>query len=78
MIVPIIFPPAMLELNTPKIGSIKQLIAKTPCIHNNFLMDYLKNEINSKRKDAMIEWHKLKELNIPKDYKSWKKYMSKK
>ena len=41
---------------------------------NNFIMDYLKNETNSKRKDAMEEWYKLKELDIPKDYGSWKKY----
>ena len=40
---------------------------------NNFIMNYLKNENDAKRKDAMNEWVKLKELNIPKDYKSWKK-----
>jgi hypothetical protein len=45
---------------------------------NNFIMDYLKNEIGSKRKNAMDEWIKLKELNIPKDYNSWKEYMNKK
>jgi hypothetical protein len=45
---------------------------------NNFIMDYLKNEIGSKRKDAIDEWTKLKELNIPKDYNSWKEYMNKK
>jgi hypothetical protein len=44
---------------------------------NNFITDYLQNEINSKRKDAMNEWIKLKEINIPKDYKSWKLYVSK-
>jgi hypothetical protein len=44
---------------------------------NNFIADYLKNEIGSKRKDAMDEWIKLKELNIPKDYKSWKLYILK-
>jgi hypothetical protein len=44
---------------------------------NNFIMDYLKNEIYSKRKDALNEWRKLKELNIQKDYKSWKLYVNK-
>lgn len=43
---------------------------------NNFIMDYLRNEINSKRKDAMAEWIKLKGLNILKDYKSWKEYVN--
>ncbi|MDR1986976.1 MAG: hypothetical protein LBP88_08415 [Treponema sp.] len=44
---------------------------------NNFIADYLKNEIGSKRKDAIDEWIRLKELNIPKDYKSWKLYILK-
>ncbi|MDR1179727.1 MAG: SAP domain-containing protein [Spirochaetales bacterium] len=44
---------------------------------NNFITDYLKNETDSKRKDAVNEWIKLKELNIPKDYKSWKLYILK-
>ena len=35
-------------------------------------MDYLQYEKGKKRKDAMNEWEKLKTLNIPKDYKSWK------
>jgi hypothetical protein len=59
----------LVEGKLPQIPSTKM---------NNFIMDYLENEVNSKRKDAMDEWYKLKELDIPKDYKSWKKYMEKK
>lgn len=40
---------------------------------NNFISDYLKNEPNKSRKEAMKEWEKLKSLPIPKDYVSWKK-----
>ena len=40
----------------------------------NFLADYLANEKNSTRVQAIKEWEKLKKLNIPKDYKSWKEY----
>ena len=39
----------------------------------NFLADYLANETNSKRKDAIEAWKVLKKLDIPKDYNSWKK-----
>ena len=44
---------------------------------NNFVVYYLKNEINSEFKEAVDEWIKLKELNIQKDYESWKLYVSK-
>jgi hypothetical protein len=58
-----------------KINSNKNKLPQIPSTKmNNFIMDYLKNEINSKRKDALNEWRKLKELNIPKNYKSWKLY----
>lgn len=43
----------------------------------NFLADYLANEKNSTRKQAIKEWENLKKLNIPKDYKSWRQYKSK-
>lgn len=42
-------------------------------LFNNFISDYLKNETQSTRKQALKEWKKLKTLNIKKDYKSWKK-----
>jgi hypothetical protein len=61
-----------------KLNLNKEKLPQIPSIKmNNFIMDYLKKEINSKRKEAINEWIKLKELNIPKDYKSWKLYVSK-
>jgi hypothetical protein len=65
---------AFVELNAsdkklPQIPSTKM---------NNFIMDYLKNEKDKKRQDAMKEWKILKELKIPKDYESWKKYRKEK
>lgn len=44
----------------------------------NFLADYLEREKGASRADALKAWHKLKKLDIPKDYSSWKKYKSKK
>lgn len=40
----------------------------------NFLADYLANEKNATRENAISEWKELKTLNIFKDYKSWKQY----
>ena len=40
----------------------------------NFLSDYLRHEKNATRDEAIIEWKKLKELDIKKDYQSWKKF----
>ena len=40
----------------------------------NFISDYLASEKDATREQAILEWKKLKELDIPKDYKSWKKY----
>ena len=39
----------------------------------NFLSDYMANE-KGKREQAIEEWKKLKKLDIPKDYKSWKQF----
>jgi hypothetical protein len=39
-----------------------------------FLSDYLKAEKNANRKDAIKAWHKLKKLDIPKDYQSWRRF----
>lgn len=41
---------------------------------NNFISDYLKNENGKTRTDAIEAWEKLKKMNIPKDYNSWKKH----
>lgn len=39
---------------------------------NNFISDYLKNETGKNRTDAINAWDKLKQMNVPKDYDSWK------
>ena len=39
----------------------------------NFLADYLANETNSKRNEAIEAWKVPKKLDIPKNYDSWKK-----
>ncbi len=43
----------------------------------NFLSEFLANEQGASRTRAIEEWKKLKELNIEKNYRSWKKYMEK-
>ncbi len=40
----------------------------------NFLSNFLAGEKNATRKQAMNAWGRLKKLDIPKDYQSWKKY----
>ena len=43
----------------------------------NFLSDFLANEKNATRQQAINEWKKLKTLDIEKDYKSWKQHNKK-
>ena len=43
----------------------------------NFIADYLANEKGSTRQQAIKSWKKLKELDIPKNYRAWKKYINK-
>lgn len=43
----------------------------------NFVADYLANEKDSTREQAIIDWKKLKELDIPKDFECWKRYKNK-
>jgi len=38
----------------------------------NFLADYLANEKDSNRKDAIEVWEELKQLDCPKNYTAWK------
>ena len=38
----------------------------------NFLSDYMVKEGDPSREEALQAWRKLKELDIPKDYRSWK------
>ena len=40
----------------------------------NFLSDFLAAENSATREQAMNAWGQLKTLDIPKDYRSWKKY----
>jgi hypothetical protein len=39
----------------------------------NFLSDFLKNEKDATREDGIRAWKELKEMDIPKNYSSWKK-----
>jgi hypothetical protein len=41
---------------------------------NNLIVDYLQNKKGSKKKDVAESGNTLKELKIPKDYKSLKMY----
>ena len=43
------------------------------CKFNNFISDYLANETNATREDALDAWNKLKDMKIKKDYITWKK-----
>lgn len=43
----------------------------------NFLSDFLANEKGATRNDGIDAWHELKELNIPKNYESWREYKTK-
>src|SRR5690606_22543426 len=53
-------------------------IKKTAFSRNiNFLSDFLTKEKNATRQQAINEWEKLKKLDIPKDYKSWKQHKMK-
>jgi hypothetical protein len=44
----------------------------------NFLSNFLAGEKNATRKQAVNAWRRLKKLDIPKDYQSWKKYRQQK
>ena len=39
----------------------------------NFIAEYLKKEPNATRQKAIKAWKALKKIDIPKDYKSWKR-----
>ena len=44
----------------------------------NFMSDFLSGEKGSTREQAMNVWHQLKKLDIPKNYRAWKKYREQK
>ncbi|MBC6714233.1 SAP domain-containing protein [Treponema sp. Marseille-Q3903] len=43
------------------------------CKFNNFISEYLANEKNATRGDALDSWNKLKDMKVKKDYITWKK-----
>ena len=43
------------------------------CKFNNFISDYLANEKNATREEALEAWNKLKDMKAQKDYITWKK-----
>ena len=44
------------------------------CKFNNFISDYLANEKNATREEALDAWNKLKDMKAKKDYITWKKH----
>lgn len=44
----------------------------------NFVSDFLVGEKNSTREQAINAWGQLKKLDIPKNYRAWKKYRERK
>jgi hypothetical protein len=44
----------------------------------NFMSDFLAAEPSATRARAITAWKTLKALDIPKDYRSWKKFLSSK
>ncbi len=62
-----------------KLNQTDKIFKKIPStLFNNFISEYLKNENEATRREAMKEWEKLKSLKIKKDYQSWKKYIENK
>jgi len=43
------------------------------CKFNNFISDYLANEKDATREDALGDWDRLKDMKVKKDYVTWKK-----
>ena len=43
------------------------------CKFNNFISDYLANEKNATREEALEAWNELKAIKAKKDYITWKK-----
>ena len=43
----------------------------------NFMSEYLASEKGATREQAITAWKKLKALDVPKDYRSWKAWTSK-
>lgn len=60
-----------------KLNEANEKFEKIPTtLFNNFVSDYLKNQKQATRKQAVTAWEKLKSLPISKDYSSWDKHKS--
>ena len=61
---------------------LNKVIGKFPQLPSgryiNFLSDFLVQEKNSTREDAVNAWKQLKKLDSPKNYQAWKKYYEQK
>ena len=60
-----------IELNQVE-GRFPQVIVSGRYIY--FMSDFLSGEKGSTREQAMNAWRQLKKLDIPKNYRAWKKY----
>ena len=57
-----------------RLNKIEGKLPQIPsCKFNNFISDYLANEKNATREDALDAWTKLKDMKVKKDYITWKK-----
>ena len=57
-----------------RLNKTEEKLPKIPfCKFNNFISDYLANEKNATREDALDAWNKLKAMKVKKDYITWKK-----
>jgi len=55
-----------------KLNNIDKLPQIPSAKFNNFITNFLKNEKCKSRNDAIKAWEKLKKMDLPKDYDSWK------
>lgn len=62
-----------------KLNKVKGRFSQLPSgRYINFLSDFMGQEKNSTREDAINAWKQLKKLNTPKNYQAWKKYYEQK
>src|SRR5215510_14808464 len=57
-----------------KLTQIEEPFEQIPiACYINFLSDFLHNEKDATRADALAAWKQLKRMNVPKTYRDWKK-----
>jgi hypothetical protein len=57
-----------------KLNQVEEPFEQIPVgCYINFLSDFLRAEKGATRADAIAAWHQLKNLNVPKNYRAWKK-----